>query len=83
MLLEVLGARAGDLEGVLALGELAGQAQPLGGLAGLCFFGAVMIIMPVVMILIGMPMQIAVLRAELTDDVNAAMKFKEKRDMCN
>lgn len=63
--------------GAAAGGEAGGA---LGGLAGLCFFGAVMIIMPVVMILIGMPMQIAVLRAELTDDVNAAMKFKEVLD---
>jgi hypothetical protein len=56
-------------------GSDAGTA--LGGFGGLCFFGVSMVVYVVLVMAVSLPLQIARLRAELTDDVGSAMKFGE------
>lgn len=60
---------------VAGAGAIAGDA--LGGLAVLCAGLAFGVIALVLLILVSMPFQIAVLRAELTDDLDSAMRFKD------
>lgn len=74
-----MGAGVAMTAGGAAAGGEAGGA--LGGLGMMCMFGFIAIVYPLIMIGIGLPMQIASLRASLTDDVNAAMRFKEVLDM--
>lgn len=47
------------------------------GLGMVCLVGGLMIVYPVLAIAAGLPMVVAILRAELTDDVAPAMRFKD------
>jgi hypothetical protein len=66
---------------VAAGGAAGGEAGAAGGMLGaLCMMVAFFVIYFAVLIAVVMPMQIAILRAEITDDVNAAMRLKEVFD---
>ena len=71
---------AGILAGVtFAAGASSGSeaGAGLGGLGGLCMMVGAMFILPVIGMLLQMPMHIGIMRAEITDDVNQAMRFKD------
>ena len=53
----------------------------VGGLGGICAMLAFCIIYPVGLFGLQMPMHVAMLRAELTDDINAGMRFREVMHM--
>ncbi len=49
----------------------------LGGLGAICVMFGAFALFWVVIVAVSMPMQVAMLRAELSDDVNLAMRFKD------
>lgn len=64
--------------GVAGAASTAGEAGgAIGGLGMMCVMFGGFALYFVTLVLIGFPMQIAILRAEIADDVNAAMRFKE------
>lgn len=69
--------------GFMAAGAASGgeAGAGLGALGSLCMMGGLFLAWFVMIFAVAMPMQIAIIRAELTDDVNAALRFKEVIEM--
>ena len=53
----------------------------LGGIGGMCMMFAFVVLYPICMFGMQMPLHVAVTRAEITDDVNQAMRFKDVLSM--
>ena len=72
----------GMLGGVAAGAEAGGEAGAgIGLVLGIVIFCVAFLFMFVLIIVANMVMQVAVMRAELTDDVNAALRFGEVMNM--
>lgn len=69
--------------GFMAAGASAGgeAGAGVGALGSLCMMGGLFLAWFAIILAVAMPMQVAMIRAELTDDVNAALKFKEVIEM--
>ncbi|HJL18818.1 MAG TPA: DUF4013 domain-containing protein [Sandaracinaceae bacterium LLY-WYZ-13_1] len=72
----------GGMVGAVAAGGAAGgeAGAGLGALGALCLFGGFFIAFFALIMVLAMPIRIAVMRAELTDDLNSAMRFKDVVD---
>lgn len=78
----VYAAMFGAMGAIGAGGAAGGEVGAgIGGVFGLCLMLGFCIVYPIAMIAIMMPMQIAIMRAEITDDINYGMRFKEVIDM--
>ena len=56
------------------------EAGALSGIAMLCMMCVLVFVVPVLSIAMAIPMNIGIMRAELTDDIGAGLKFKEVMD---
>src|SRR5690606_1043346 len=72
----LMGAYLGCVISAFAIAGISGGGESA-GLAVLCVAAAFCVIVPVLIIAVSMPLHIATLRAELTDDVGVAMRFKD------
>ena len=66
--------------GVAAMGAASGD-ETAGVLGSVCMMFGMMAAWFAIIAFVTMPMQVAIIRAELSDDVNAALKFKEVMEM--
>ena len=48
----------------------------IGGLGGMCIMVGFFVLYPICLFALQMPLHVAVIRSEITDDVNQAMRFK-------